>query len=215
MVSLDLNSRARRLLNSSPNEDVSSYSAAPAEAARAHQTGWVGTLLFYRGALYWCRFDSASQKRSFMGKTSEGRSKRQDAALKAGGMTRWLEWRRMFIRSNLSKGEWDWTKNIQISILLRGSAKGEGWSCGAMLPSAGQRQKDAVAVSRVDANWQTASLAAFQAEFIKRNQACDFYIRTRQYNGLDYFTSRHQIQRASLRFSERVWREFCARGTVT
>lgn len=82
-------------------------------------------------------------------------------------------------------------------------------------PLLGNGQKDAVVVSGVDANWQTASPAAFQAEFIKTNQACHFYIRTRQYNGFDYFTSRRQIQRASLRFSEREWREFCARGTVT
>lgn len=47
------------------------------------QRGARGTLLFYSGALYWC-FDSAWQKRSFMGKTSEGRSKRLDWALKAG-----------------------------------------------------------------------------------------------------------------------------------
>lgn len=85
-------------------------------------------------------------------------------------------------------------------------------SCGALqkerdeavelcCPLLGNGQKDAVVVSGVDANWQTASPAAFQAEFIKTNQACHFYIRTRQYNGFDYFTSRRQIQRASLRFS--------------
>lgn len=50
MVNLDLNKRARRPLNSGPNEDASSKNAAPTEAA--FQTGWVGTLLFYRGALY-------------------------------------------------------------------------------------------------------------------------------------------------------------------
>lgn len=59
-------------------------------------------------------------------------------------------------------------KNTQISIVLRGCAKDGRGSCGAMLPSAGQRKNDAVVVSSVDA---TAPLAAFHAELKKKKKA--------------------------------------------
>lgn len=64
------------------------------------------------------------------------------------GVTRWLDWRRMFIRGNLSQREREIEHKIyRYPFSPRGFAKEAAWSCGAMLPSAGQRQKDSVAVS--------------------------------------------------------------------
>lgn len=48
---------------------------------------------------------------------------------------------------------------------------------------------------------QTASPAAFHAEFVQTNQPCHLHIRTRHYDGFHHFTSRCQIQRSLLRFS--------------
>lgn len=205
MASFNLNSRALRLLNSSLNKDALSDNTAPAEAVQANQTAWVGrggALLLYFGALYWC-FDSASQKRSFMGKTSEGRSKRLDINFKSWGkgrgVTRWLEWRRMFIRSNLFQRERKIEQKIYRYPSYCGALQKERYEAVELCcPLLGNGKKT---------RWpwigllQTASLAVFHAEFIKTHWLCYLDKRTQQYDGFHYFTSRCQIQRALPRFS--------------
>lgn len=137
-----------------------------------------------------------------MGKTSEGRSKGLEGALKAGGwgVTRLLERRRMFIRTNLSlKGRV--RLNKKYTDIRTPAGLGKKSRCEAVelcCPLLGNGQKTRCPWVGLTQTGR-ASPATVHADFIQTNQACHFYLTARHYNGFWLF---HQ--------QTSVWKSFAS-----